>query len=124
MRALNTGERKTSLVVHSTATILDHLYIKFYCADPVNHPRIKILPPDLHKPFLAAIWPPGRLVSLSFPPLPQFVIMGILTPGVGFAYDLNLRLREYLSVAAEAAGAISVRLKMISFDLKLLRAVA
>jgi hypothetical protein len=100
----NTGEHTTSLAIHSTATILGHLYIKFYCGDPSNHPLSKIIPPNLHQPFLRPIWPPGRLVVLSFPPPPQFVVTGILTPGGGPAYDLALRVREFMLHAAAAAG--------------------
>jgi len=76
-----TGEYKTSFVAHSTATILGHLYIKFYRAEPVDprFPSGDPFPRNLHSPWLTPLWP--RLFPIiEFPPAPNRFIPGALRP--------------------------------------------
>jgi hypothetical protein len=100
-----TNEYTTLFVAHSTATILGYLYIKFYCGDKRDPglPSGDPFPGNLHRPYLIPIWP-HLFPNVPFPPPANFFIPGILTPKGGFAYDLNLRVRDYIRRAFEQAG--------------------
>lgn len=99
------GEITTTLFVeHSTATILGHLYIKFYGPDPPDSVFAPPLPPHLHRPFLIPIWP-TVYPAIPFPPPPQFFIYGKLKPrGGGIAWDLSGRVFDWMQRGFERAG--------------------
>jgi hypothetical protein len=98
----SSGRRVDSFVVHSMTTIIGHLYVTLYCANPASHPLARIIPPNIHRPHLVPMWPVWY--PIPFPPPPILALSGLMIPNGGSARDMAMRLQNHVGSVFAKAG--------------------